>query len=148
MTEEGIRLSKMADKLSGIWYGYACGDRTEAKAIKQCGIVLKQAGYVQLDDDQSLTIPNDKECPKYGKVCCLHQDMEGNCKCRELPKECRKLQRIIPDWQLTDIAETLYNFRNAMDIKGVKNTLWQLVKQQDTRTIGYAQGKLQEGQVG
>ena len=39
--------------------------------------------------------------------------------------------RILPDWKLIDIAETLYNFRMAMDIEGIKNTLWQLAKQQD-----------------
>ena len=37
---------------------------------------------------------------------------------------------IIEDWKLTDIAETLYNFRGAMDIEGIKNTLWQLAIQQ------------------
>jgi len=40
-------------------------------------------------------------------------------------------ERILPNWKLTDVAETLYNFRNAMDIEGIKNTLWQLAKQQD-----------------
>lgn len=37
---------------------------------------------------------------------------------------------IVEDWELTDIAETLYNFRNAMDIEGIKNTLWQLANNQ------------------
>jgi len=40
-------------------------------------------------------------------------------------------ERLLEDWKLIDVAETLYNFRNAMDIEGIKNTLWQLVKQQD-----------------
>jgi hypothetical protein len=39
--------------------------------------------------------------------------------------------RLIPDEELIDVAESLYNFRNAMDIKGIKSTLWQLVKRQD-----------------
>ena len=47
--------------------------------------------------------------------------------------------RILPDWKLTDIAETLYNFRNAMDIEGIKNTLWQLAKQQDN--VSFKAGK-------
>ena len=41
---------------------------------------------------------------------------------------------ILEDTELTDIAETLYNFRNAMDIKGVKNTLWQLANRQAKET--------------
>ena len=40
-------------------------------------------------------------------------------------------ERLLEDWKLTDIAETLYNFRGGMDIEGIKNTLWQLAKQQD-----------------
>jgi len=44
-------------------------------------------------------------------------------------------ERILPDWKLIDIAETLYNFRNAMDIEGIKNTLWQLAKQQDNVSL-------------
>ena len=41
---------------------------------------------------------------------------------------------ILDDEILVDIAETLYNFRNIMDIKGIKNTLWQLAGQQAEAT--------------
>jgi len=49
--------------------------------------------------------------------------------------------RILPDWKLIDIAETLYNFRMAMDIEGIKNTLWQLAKQQDN--VSFPKGEKQ-----
>ena len=33
---------------------------------------------------------------------------------------------VIPQWELTETAEVLFNFRNAMDIAGIKSVLWQL----------------------
>ncbi|HUV46278.1 MAG TPA: hypothetical protein VMW45_04345 [Dehalococcoidia bacterium] len=49
--------------------------------------------------------------------------------------------RILPDWKLIDMAETLYNFHMAMDIEGIKNTLWQLAKQQDN--VSFPKGEKQ-----
>lgn len=37
---------------------------------------------------------------------------------------------ILADEELIDVAEALYNFRGAMSIQGIKETLWQLVNRQ------------------
>ena len=51
---------------------------------------------------------------------------------------------ILDNDELVDIAETLYNFRNAMDIKGIKNTLWQLASQQAEETGKVIAGLIDE----
>ena len=41
-----------------------------------------------------------------------------------------KAEDTIDDAVLTEMAEMLYNFRNALDIKGIKSILWQQANQQ------------------
>ena len=53
--------------------------------------------------------------------------------------EMKAKDTIIDDTDLTDTAAALYNFRDAMDIKGIKSILWQQANQQ--AKISFKAGK-------
>ena len=52
-------------------------------------------------------------------------------------------ETIIPDNELTETAEMLYNLKNAMDIAGIKSVLWQQANSQAKLSFpkGFEEGR-------
>ena len=58
----------------------------------------------------------------------------------------KSVTRLVSEEKLTDVAEMLYNFHNGMNIKGIRDVLWQLVKQQDSISFTAGQQSLKQQQ--